>query len=297
MMRQLLVLLVAFVLAPPAAGQPINITVETLDWMAADSPIIVRGVVLDVVHEVDDEQTGWDTVVVKVRETLKGRHRPFHTFAVRNWRSDDPEELARWKKSAQEVLVFLVPGEKDHGEKAALYQLTARRASLGGLIELAPAAKTPGGGERIVYTMDRKNLREPKEILDACRAAIAAGEKFKPKRSHSFTVDETPGWVTRVVPVDARLEAHALGWAAADGPRLREDAARALAHFKSDAGVAALKKLLDDPAYRVDDTGPDGNVVPKYRHYYVREAAFRSLKELGVPVFPPVLRQPLKQKG
>jgi hypothetical protein len=88
--RLLLVLVLALGPVAGAGAQPIRITVETLDWMAADSAVIVRAVVIDVAHEVDDSKTGWDTVVVKVRETLKGPHKPFHTFAIRNWRSTDP---------------------------------------------------------------------------------------------------------------------------------------------------------------------------------------------------------------
>jgi hypothetical protein len=294
--RPLLVLALALGPAAGAGAQPIRVTVETLDWMAADSEVIVRAVVIDVAHEVDGAMTEWDTVVVKVRETLKGRHKPFHTIAVRNWRSTDPEELSRWKKTGPDVLVFLVPSDKQLGEKVALYPLMARQASLGGLIELAPEAMTPTGGERYVYTLDLKNLREPNEILDSCRGAIAAAEKFKPKRSHAFTAVEPPGWVTRVAPVDERLEAQARRWAASDDPRWREEGARALQYFKSAAAVAALKKLLDDPAHSVTDTSPGGTAVGKHRHYYVREAAFASLKELGVRVPEPVVRAPLPRK-
>src|SRR5947209_5772361 len=233
MARPLLVPSLALCRATEAGVQPIGVTVETLDWMAADSEVIVRSVVIDVVHEVDASKTEWDTVVVKVRETLKGRHKPFHTFAIRNWYSTDPEELSRWKKSGQEVLVFLVPSDKALGAKVALYRLTARKASRGGLIELAPAAMTPTGGKRYVYTLSLKNLWEPKEILDSCRDAIAAAEKFKPKRSHNFTAVEPPGWVTRVAPVDERLEAQARRWVASADPCWRQEGARALQYFKA----------------------------------------------------------------
>jgi hypothetical protein len=296
MARPFLVLSLTLFLAPHAGAQPIQVTVETLDWMAADSKVIVRAVVIDLVHEVDPPREEWDTVVVKVRQTLKGEHKPFHTFVLRNWRSTDSEELARWKKSGQEVLAFLVPGNEGLGAKVARYPLTARKASLGGIIELAPAARTPTGGEQYVYTLTLKNLREPNEILDACREAIAAAEKFKPKRSHRFTAVEPPGWVTRVVPVDPRLEAQARRWVASDDPRWRAEGARALRYFKSDASVAALRKLLNDPAHHVTDTGPDGNPVAKHRHYYVREAALASLKEFGVRVPEAILREPWPQK-
>ena len=227
---------------------------------------------------------------------MKGGHKPFHTFVIQNRRSIDPEELSRWKRSGQEVLVFLVPGDKQFGEKVALYQLTARKAALEGLIELAPAAMTPTGGERYIYTLSLKNLREPKEILDDCREAIAAAAKFEPKRAHSFTAVEPPGWVTRVVPVDARLEAQARKWVASDDPRWREEGARALKYFMSDATVAALKKLLEDSAHDVADQGPGGKDAAKHRHYYVREAAVASLKDLGIRVPEPVVREPLPQK-
>jgi hypothetical protein len=204
--------------------------------------------------------------------------------------------LSRWKTSGPDVLAFLVPADEEFGERVARYPLTARRASLGGLIELAPATMTPTGGERYVYTLSSKNLREPGEILDYCRRAVAAAERLKPKRSHAFTAVEPPGWVTRVAPVDGRLEARALQWVASDDTRWREEGARALKYFKTDAAVAALEKLLGDPAHAVTDTSPGGRDVGRHRHYYVREAAFASLKELGVRVPKPVVREPLARE-
>jgi hypothetical protein len=291
MTRPLLVLSLALCLPAEVKSQPLSITVETLDWMAADSQVIVRAVVTDFVHEVDDSKTEWDTVVIKVRETLKGQHRPFHTFVIQNYRSSDHTELSRYKKSGQELLVFLVESKR-FGKKVALYGLTPRRASHRGLIELAVDAKTPMGGDRFVYTLDLKNLRQPKEILDYTRTAITAGEKIKKLRSHSFQSTETPGWVTRVVPVDERLARQARRWVASNDPKWRLEGAKALQYFKSDENVAALKKLLKDPDYRLTDLGQDGQVTKRHRLYEVRQAAFASLKEMGIQVPEPVVREP-----
>src|SRR5262245_20001237 len=295
MTRPLLILSLALGLASGVAAQPIGITVDTLDWMAADSQVVVRAVVVDSVHEEDDTQRHWDTVVIKVRETLKGPHKPFHTFVIRNWYSSDPKELARWKKAEQEVLIFLVKSWR-FGEKASLYELTPCRNSLQGVIELAPDAKTATGGERIAYTLDMKNLTDPKAILKYTRSAIIAAEKIRDLRAHAFQSVESPGWVTRVVPVDERLERQARQWVTSDDPKWREQGAKALRYFKSDESVAALKKLLADPGYTTTDTGPDGQSTERHRLYYVRQAAFVSLKELGIEVPEPVLREPLPPK-
>jgi hypothetical protein len=83
MRHVLLILLVAGNGAGMAQAQPVNLTVDTVDWMAVDSPVIVRAVVSDFVHQRDDAAAKeWSAVVLRVRETLKGPHKPFHTVAM-----------------------------------------------------------------------------------------------------------------------------------------------------------------------------------------------------------------------
>src|SRR5689334_20538464 len=110
MWRPLLVLSLGLVLASEVRAQPLFYTVETLDWMAADSSVVVWAVVADFAQEVDGSKQKWNTVVLKVRETLKGRHKPFHTYVIpdrdsKHLPNADQEELLRWKKTEQELLV------------------------------------------------------------------------------------------------------------------------------------------------------------------------------------------------
>src|SRR5580704_3725395 len=125
--RALLVLPLVFFLASEARAQPLFYTVETLDWKAADCQVLVRAVVVDFIDEVDGEKQKWNIVVFKVKETLKGKHKPFHTCVIPDWGFD---KLAGWKKTGQELLLFLVdlkgPNAAENWwyKKATLYDLT-----------------------------------------------------------------------------------------------------------------------------------------------------------------------------
>jgi hypothetical protein len=75
MSRPLLVLSLLLFFASDVRAQPLFYTVETLDWMAADSQVVVRAVVVDFVDEVDGAKQKWNTVVIRVRATLKASKR------------------------------------------------------------------------------------------------------------------------------------------------------------------------------------------------------------------------------
>ena len=60
-------------------------------------------------------------------------------------------------------------------------------------------------------------------------------------------------WMT--LPVDAALEKQAIKWL--DEKHSREQAVRALGHFKSDANIARVKKLVADPDAEVQKAARD----------------------------------------
>jgi hypothetical protein len=175
MPRPLLVLSLLLFFASAVRAQPLFYTVETLDWMAADSQVVVRAVVVDFVDEVDGAKQKWNTVVIRVRATLKGKHKPFHTYVIPDWGHD---KLAGWKKTQQELLVFLAdtraPDASNQwwnkwNKKAALYELTLRSGSWS-VIELVTAAKPRSHFEK-VYTLDLQDPTDPNEIVEYTRTA------------------------------------------------------------------------------------------------------------------------------
>jgi hypothetical protein len=306
MSRPLLVLSLVLVLASEGRAQPLFRTAETLDWMAADSQVVVRAVVSDFAQETDGSKQKWNTVVLKVRETLKGQHRPFHTYVVPdqspNYQPDrDRDDLLRRKKTGQELLVFLDDSKRpDLGvwwrDQARFYDLAPRSASYF-LIELAAPAEPAAGPLPKVYTLDMQDPTEPKAILDYARGAVAAAAKVKQARPHKFRWPRGSAEnIDRVVPVDERLERQARRWVESDDPKWRWEGARALACFKSDENVAALKKLLKDPAVVTHVRQEGERIIETSREYEVRQAAFAALKALGVEVPEPVLREPVPPK-
>jgi WD40 repeat protein len=298
MARTVIVSILLLVSGGAARAQPMLYTVETVDWMAADSQVVVRAVVVDFAQEVDADKNKWNTVVLKVRETLKGKHQPFHTFIIPDWNHN---EIARWQKSQQESLVFLadtrLPDKTEWtghapavhfmwNAKAKVHPLTLRNDR--GVIELKDPVSHPKNSYFAkVYTVEMPEAKEPQKLLQAVREAIAAADKVKVLRAHRV---ERPQWFTRIVPVNANLERHARRWVQSDDEKLREQGAIALKYFKSDDNVAALYKLLSDPAIWVDVTWKDGLAIERHDLYYVRAAAFASLKELGVEARKPVLK-------
>ncbi len=300
MSRPLLVLPLVLLLAAEARAQPLFYTVETLDWMAADSQVVVRAVVVDYVREVDGPKRKWITVVIKVRETLKGQHKPFHTYVVPDW---DHHEVPRWKKTERELLVFLADtrpanvGARWWCEKAALYDLTLRN-SYGSVIELTAPAKLGTNIAHLgkVYTLDLRDPTEPKKVLQYARDAIAANKKVKRLREHHLVWPRGAATFTRKVPVNELLERQARRWASSDDQFLREEGARALKFFKSDENVTALKKLLTDGSVVTHQKQEGARIIETHRTYPVRAAAFASLKVLGIEVPEPVVTEPLPRK-
>lgn len=279
-----------FSLTSVASAQPLGISVETIEWMAADSPVIVRGVIVDLVHtdEPDREQRDRDELTIKVQETLKGTHQLYHTVVIHSGYPFDTNQLAHWMKTNQELLLFLVDS-KPFPEPIRQHPHTLRQAWSQGLLVLKANAKTLADGALYAYTLDLRELAEPKEILQVTRAAITAAEG---QRLTSTTIQTSggPGWITRTVPVDERLEKQALQWTQVKSWEHRKVAAQVLELFYSEANVAVLRQLLTDPGF-YDVTGLQE--TPDHRYYPVREAAAETLKALAVEFPPPVIREPL----
>src|SRR5262249_40604376 len=151
-------------------GQPVLESVDSIEWMAADASVVVRGTI--VAHKSEEEPQGlvWHTVSFRVDETLKGPHRPTLQFTVAA--NTIEKDLPRWKETGRPVLAFMDASRfvicRWHYRRFARYPLSPRNGwSKGSFVELDPAAR-PG-----VYSLDLKPIRRPEEILRITREAIA----------------------------------------------------------------------------------------------------------------------------
>ena len=263
--------------------------------------------------------------------TLKGGHAESLVFIERILASYEVYE--GWRDDGREQLWFLVRhkerASEDDAKEAGPSHGDRLRPYGGGwsVIRLGPSVPEERGFTPLpppIQTMNLKVLKKPEDILKAARAAVAGAGKRGRTRNHAVDLPRgimqatgTSGDATRlIVPIDPRLEATARHWIESpeDIPLrlgvvesreeamrfysglLRLEGVRALRHFKSDENVAILKGLLDDPAFWHQTGEEHDRVGITEKVYYVRRAAFETLREWGVEVESPVLRESVPQR-
>ena len=312
-----------------ASHAQIGYQAASLEWLVADSDVVVQGTITDVSRR---EAPGRDkiTVTVDVHETLRGRSTKQLRFVVYIFPAVKTfEEL---KDTSQESLFFLVRAER-HAWKAEILgkgvhvatELEPHEVSpwdwRQSIIRLGP----PAAERRLtlpIFTVDLKLLTKPDEAVGAARAAVAGGGKAERVRCNEmqlpYDVMQTTGKSgdanTLYLPVDGRLEAAARAWirspedilqrlgiARPNGVNrrwatedwLRSEGVRALGSFNSDDNITILKGLLDDPAFwhQTIEAGARAGVTEK--EYFIRKQAFEALRAWGVKINEPVLVEPL----
>ena len=148
---------------------------------------------------------------------------------------------------------------------------------------------TPGA-EHEAYDLSLKALDRPEAILRATREVIAAPPE--PGRPCETWMDlPGPGLIRLSVPVNSPLEARAREWTRSPDKDYRKVGAATLGHFHSDANVAILKRLLDDPGVTIF-TSQNTRGVERTEHVHeVREEAYSILKAWGYEVPGPVRKE------
>jgi hypothetical protein len=288
--------------AVPGGAQPLYMTVESLEWMAADSTVVVRGTIAGTSPATGPHGEAWSLVSLKVAETLKGKHEP--ALSVLSYYRAGDQQFVRWGQPGQDMLVFLVDCRRLGQDHAAAPKLALRPAS-------SPCIELKTGIKSQVFTLDGECPNDPQIVLARARAAIAAVPQGARLCQHSVGSFGPQGsaWYGRIlsviVPIDRRLEAQAREWLKADASPVqtapdrwrpqfpRREGARALGYFKSAENIALLKDLLQDAAHYEIVRQTNGKPVGETRVYGVREDAYRGLKEMEVDVATPVLREPL----
>ena len=271
-----------------AWGQPLGEHLDSIEWMVADSSLIVRGTIIGLETETKDSSL-WRTVTFRVDETLKGEHRPTLRFIV--WTNTVEKEVDRWKDQGLPLLAFLDESrcavaqfrQPEYGRFPFAPRHGDRKLSF---IALDPKGAGPA------YTLDLRALTSPEEILRATRAALAMPPE-PGRRCSSWLRFPGHGDLLRVtVPIDSRLEAKAGEWVRSEVKDLRREGAKALMFYRSDANASIFKGLLDDPN-SWNATTQERGVEHHFRWYWVREEAYDVLVAWGYDVPRPVLKEDL----
>jgi hypothetical protein len=334
-MKPIFYLATAFLLAASASPCQAQMghSATSIEGLVAESVVVVRAQVTDVVRDPAKGIGWWEGVTLKVTETLKGPHEASLTFA--HDYSFESNIFGAWKDAGREHLYLFVPnaGYWKHAapnDLAARYPLTLLRViRLGPVVPAEKNYGPPGQGpwHLPLFTHDLKVIGEPEALLKAARAAVLEGRGRGKAEMHRLDVPHVVMYKTGEVgdanslflPVDQHLEELArriirspgdyitpadFGPAKDDASRkrsanelrfsrdlLRADAVKALRHFKSDENIALLKTLLNDPA-TIGGTQFDGEKqIDLGREYYIRKAAYEALRDWGVQVAEPVLRE------
>ena len=289
-MHRLLLLLIFLLLWSQSVHAELMVG-ESLEWIVADSDLIVRGKIAKVEPFNDEQQTAWEEATVQVNETIKGTTTEPLTFLVRC--VGITEKPSQWQREGVELLLFLVKSKRydsldpDYGKTDFALRLWGADCSF------IPLNNNPQAG---LFTMDFNVIKERDDILKAVRSAALYRPADRPTEhrvevpfeSEVYQTLYSGSGVQLVVPADERLETRAQQWLKSEDPEARQQGAVALRLFKSPEHIDLLRPLLSDPAFLTTTRGK-----VKTRVYYVREAAFKSLSAWDVDVEMPVIEVPV----
>jgi hypothetical protein len=284
---------------------------DSIEWMVADSDLVVRCRVAGVSKDWDADGTWWHRTVFEISETIKGQS--IRWVAVRFGGVDPPTWVRSWQTSGEDGLLFLVNGSRAEGGEGVRHRRD-RYAIRPGQWLLWPGRRPGRGG--LGYTMD---FRAVMTLDDACAAARqAAAANVEPVRAPPDNRDEwfrpahvlggPPGrvrlWapsdsdadrelqggssVYLVAPLDARLERLAFAWIARRDEEWVSLAVHILRHFKSPQSTEVFKGRLNDRRYRLSGLNGRGT---EWRHGG-RELPFLTLRKWGVDVPRPPIDMP-----
>jgi hypothetical protein len=270
-------------------GPPLQLS--SIEWLIAESDVVVRGVIVDVTAD-----ENWNIVTLDVLETLKGAKVQRVKFAAHRFVETVDAALAQSKESKREMLWILKrqhtddPGEAPDREKVLARHKTDLHAPFlpGRPTEPALAAIPIGADETekglqppAFLTIDLKALETADEIVKAIRAAIAEPQDRQPVRSHFVAIPLQIAQRTGFgrmenqlqVPVDRRLEEFARRLVQSPGEFrgkddvdfihfLRLQGVKALRLFPSEKNLAIVRAWLDNPMSTQPFEGDRKDLVP-----------------------------------
>jgi hypothetical protein len=253
---------------------PLQLT--SLEWLVADSAVVVRGVVVEVAA-----YSEWNIVTLDVLETLKGDKVQRLKFAAHKFEKGNAA-LAKSKQAKQELLWILkrqdlgVPGEAPDREslmarhKFDLYApFLPGRPGEPSLPAVPIDSQEPAAGQQPLafLTIDLRLLKTSDDIVKAIRTAIAETQGRDPVRSYGVALPQEIAKRTGfsryqnvlLAPIDVRLEHFARRLVLSPGEFLGKDdpyhrqvlrleGVKALRLFQSERNLAIVRVWLDDPS-------------------------------------------------
>lgn len=253
--------------------------VPSLEWMAAESELIVRGIVEEhcFVAESGDGTGDMYGIRFRVRESFRGSAPEYITCLLR-----EAADLETLQANKQQIVLFLTSNRNDPRD-APVGSLEYRTIGLWN-----EAAIVLDADRAEVLFADLTWHRKPEEILARLRK-LPDDQPLTMLSIHppaslveGTTLAGNPHTMI-FLPVDKWLEANARRWAQSDDPDLRWMATRSLLYFRSDENAALLRTLLNDPAtwpYRAMLAMTDLD-YPYEPNYLVRWEAWHTLQGWG----------------
>jgi hypothetical protein len=291
--------------------RPINsLRIDSVEWMTADSDLIIRGTIEDVLllqladaKSHDDYNSTLDIHIVKLRvaETLKGEASGVVTFLVENG-----GELLKWKQQKTPLLAFLkdnmipgiIPAMRLRSETPSRFDFV-RYSGRGPANEAIVAFEKP---QPVIFSMELKWLTDPEEMLRTVRNYLREAETIPAAHARSvpsFSIlpreSFTAGTFWRknpyariYFPIDVYLERQAQRWTLSSEKEHRWLGAAAMPYFKTDGNATLLKGLLNDPG-KWSTPVPVSIITDQKVEYLVRWQAWTILDAWGYHAAKPVL--------
>jgi hypothetical protein len=278
-----LTLVAPFLLADCATAQPSHRYHWSLEARIAEAEAVVVGPIAKlhrrVIEEPNQRQPNGQyeyAPAVKVEEVLKGKLAGVVDDLHPKWSLGEDRTYEEWRKAGNKILWFLGPAPNER--KKRVWQMVV-------FGKKAPAEDLFGGRrEPPMYAMDFTLLKDEEAVLAHARKYAEASTRIL----ESDTIRFGPPWNDLKVPVEPALEPLAKRLIATPqdflpkGQKLtpreryqfRYSGVRLLRHFKSDANIALVKLLLDDPPEKFESS-----LVAQYP---VRVKAFEVLLHWNV---------------
>jgi len=294
---------VFFLLSTPAqAGGPE--LEESIEWVLANSDRVFVGKILKVDKITGTDSKDYQLATVAISKTMKGERADRVTFLLRHYIFTDYAN--QWREEGIPMLFFLVQNDgKRIPVPAKKVTWVLREYDTFPSAILLGKSKHKRTGSITVLTRKFEVLTDKAAILKFVEQTVKATAKDPSPRSHTLIPPEnTPdAWrelfahssVDFKVPIDKKLEVLGRLWCKSASPWVRREGSRILRHFKNEKNVDILKSLLDDPSTaeaHFSRSVPNKRLLElvwRKNLYYVRQAAFDSLREQGVEVDKPVL--------
>jgi hypothetical protein len=267
-------------------AQPLFPTDNSIETTVANADLVVVGKPVKFVAKEQTAQRGGHEIVLEIEETLKQDLMtidPYERLGVRV--SHPPEVIDDWMRRGNRLLVAHDDGAPD---ESTVFELAPRRCE--------------------VLTADFRLLRDGKDVLLAAKETVRRMPAAI-KRIHTYSLIVpreviagtkwepyygTGGHLRLSVPVDQNLEKRAQDYIASDSYQKRQEGVRALRYFNSKQNIAAVKRLLGDPAWgHLEHADENGGI--EVRWYGVRDEAHRTLRAWGVQVEKPVIQEEVRK--